>query len=57
MKTGHADGINRLLNYYEQVTLEQIQECARKYLHEDNRTVVVVKPVSPEENAALGPLS
>lgn len=57
MKTGHADGINRLLNYYEQVTLEQIQECAKKYLHEDNRTVVVVKPVSPEENAALGPLS
>jgi len=57
LKTGHADGINRLLNYYEQVTLEQIQECAKKYLHADNRTVVVVKPVSPEENAALGPLS
>ena len=24
---------------------------------EDNRTVVVVKPVSPEENAALGPVA
>ena len=57
LKTGQADGINRLLDYYEQVTLEQIQAAAKKYLSEDNRTVVVVKPVSPEENAALGPVN
>jgi zinc protease len=57
LKTGQADGINRLLTCYEQVTLEQVQEAARKYLSEDNRTVVVVKPVSPEENVALGPVS
>ena len=57
LKTGQADGINRLLDYYEQVTLEQIQAAAKKYLSEDNRTVVVVKSVSPEENAALGPVN
>ncbi len=57
LKTGHADGLNRLLTFYEQVTLEQIQAAAQKYLSEDNRTVVVVKPVSPEENAALGPIN
>lgn len=54
LKTGHAEGINDLLTCYEQVTLKQVQEAARKYLREDNRTVVVVKPVSSEENAALG---
>ncbi len=57
LKTGQADSINKLLNCYEQITLEQIQEAAKKYFHEDNRTVVVVKPVSPEENAALGPVN
>jgi predicted Zn-dependent peptidase len=57
LKTGQADGINGLLTCYERVTLEQIQEAARKYLSEDNRTVVSVKPVSPEENSALGPVS
>jgi zinc protease len=57
LKTGQADGINRLLSYYEQVTLEQIQEVANKYLSADNRTVVVVQPVSPEENATLGPVT
>jgi zinc protease len=57
LKTGQADGINTLLNCYEQVTLEQIQQAAKTYLSEDNRTVVVVKPVSPEENVALGPVS
>ena len=57
LKTGQADSINKLLNCYEEITLEQIQEAAKKYFHEDNRTVVVVKPVSPEENAALGPVN
>jgi zinc protease len=57
LKTGQADGINSLLTCYEQVTLEQVQEAAGKYLSEDNRSVVVVKPVSPEENTALGPVT
>ena len=56
LKTGRFDGINDLLRNYEQVTLTQVQEAARKYLSADNRTVVVVQPVSPEENEALGPV-
>jgi zinc protease len=56
LKTGQADGINQMLTCYDQVTLAQIQAAARKFLTEDNRTVVVVKPVSPEESAALGPV-
>ncbi len=57
LKTGRFDGINDLLANYEQVTLEQVQTAAQKYLTADNRTVVVVQPVSPEENEALGPVS
>mgnify|MGYP005841243813 FL=1 len=56
LKTGRFDGINDLLTNYEQVTLDQVQTAARKYLSPDNRTVVVVQPVSPEENEALGPV-
>ncbi|WP_449244740.1 M16 family metallopeptidase [Desulfobacca acetoxidans] len=57
LKTGNVNGANGLLPAYESVTLEQVQQAARTYLSEDNRTVVVVKPVSPEENAILGPVS
>ncbi|MGQ9921760.1 MAG: M16 family metallopeptidase [Desulfobacca sp.] len=56
LKTGRFDGINDLLANYERVTLDQVQAAARTYLSPDNRTVVVVQPVSPEENAALGPV-
>ena len=35
---------------------EDILRVARTYLREDNRTVVVLKPVTPEESQALGPL-
>lgn len=57
LKTGEAAAANRLLAAYEQVTAEQVQAVARKYLTPDNRTVVVVQPVTPEEDAALGPVS
>lgn len=56
LKTGDMQAANRLLAAYEQVTVDQVQEVARKYLHPDNRTVVVVQPVTPEEDAALGPV-
>jgi len=56
LKTGDAGRVNRLLQFYEQVTLEDITRVARQYLREDNRTVVVLQPVSPEESAALGEL-
>lgn len=56
LKTGRFDGINDLLANYERVTLDQVQAAARKYLAADNRTVVIIQPVSPEENEALGPV-
>ena len=57
LKTGDATQVNRLLASYEQVTLDDIQRVARQYLQEDNRTVVVLKPVSPEESQKLGELA
>ncbi|MBM4275898.1 MAG: insulinase family protein [Deltaproteobacteria bacterium] len=57
MKTGDAGQVNRLLASYEQVTAEDINRVARQYLREDNRTVVILKPVSPEESQRLGELA
>jgi zinc protease len=57
MKTGDATQVNRLLAAYEAVTGADILRVARQYLREDNRTVVTLKPVSPEESQALGPLA
>jgi zinc protease len=57
LKTGEAQGINTLLTSFQEVSGAQVQQAAQKYLRQDNRTVVVVQPVSPEENAALGPVN
>ena len=56
LKTGEADLINRIPDLYDQVTLADIQSAARRYLTEDNRTVVIVQPVSEAESTALGPV-
>jgi zinc protease len=56
VKTGDATLANRILSSIDAVTAADILRVARKYLTEDNRTVVVLKPVSPEESEALGPL-
>jgi len=56
VKTGDASKANRVLAAYEAVTEADIQRVAQTYLKEDNRTVVTLQPVSPEESAALGPL-
>jgi zinc protease len=57
LKTGDAHLANRILNSLEAVTEEDILRVARTYLREDNRTVVVLKPVTPEESQALGALA
>lgn len=57
LKTGDAGRINEMLGFYERVSLDDLARVARQYLREDNRTVVVVKPVSPEESQALGELA
>jgi zinc protease len=54
LKTGDAGRVNQLLKLYEGVTLEDLHRVAHQYLREDNRTVVTLKPVSPEESQALG---
>jgi zinc protease len=56
LKTGDAQLANRILSSLEAVTADDIFRVARTYLREDNRTVVVLKPVTPEESQALGPL-
>lgn len=57
LKLGETSSINRILEYYNRVTLEDIQQVARRYLHEDNRSVVIIQPITEEENAALGPVA
>jgi len=57
LKTGDAQRINGLLQYYEQVTRDDLIRVARNYLREDNRSVVILKPVSAEESLALGELA
>ncbi|RJR37237.1 MAG: insulinase family protein [Deltaproteobacteria bacterium] len=54
MKTGDAGKVNEMLKLYEAVTLEDLHRVAKEYLREDNRTVVALKPVSPEESRTLG---
>jgi zinc protease len=56
LKTGDARLANQILSSLEAVTADDILRVARTYLREDNRTVVALKPVTPEESQALGPL-
>ncbi|MCK9374744.1 MAG: insulinase family protein [Syntrophobacterales bacterium] len=56
LKTGDATLANRILSSVDAVTAADILRVARTYLKEDNRTVVVLKPVTPEESEALGTL-
>jgi zinc protease len=57
LKTGQAHLANRILSSLEAVTPDDIIRVARTYLKEDNRSVVVLKPVTPEESETLGPLA
>jgi zinc protease len=57
LKTGEAAKANRILSSFEAVTAADIQRVALTYLKADNRTVVTLQPVPPEESAALGPLA
>ena len=56
LKTGDATLANQILSSLEAVTEDDILRVARTYLREDNRTVVVLKPVTSEESEALGTL-
>lgn len=56
LKAGDGTLANRLLAAYDAVTAADVLRVARQYLREDNRTVVTLKPVTPEESETLGPL-
>lgn len=56
LKAGDGSLANRLLTAYDAVSAADVLRVARQYLGEDNRTVVTLKPVSPEESQELGPL-
>jgi zinc protease len=57
LKTGEAAQVNHLLKSFEAVTPEEVLRVAGQYLREDTRTVVTLKPVSPEESQELGALA
>jgi predicted Zn-dependent peptidase len=57
LKTGDATLANQILSSLEAVTADDILRVARTYLREDNRTVVVLQPVTSEESETLGPLT
>ncbi len=57
LKTGAATQVNHLVASFEKVTAEEIVRVANQYLREDNRTVVTLQPVSPEESESLGELA
>lgn len=57
LKTGDAQRINDMLDFYQAVSREDLTRVAREYLREDNRTVVTLQPISPEESQSLGVLS
>ena len=57
LKMGDAPRVNQLLPAFEEVSQDDLLRVAKRYLREDNRTVVILKPVSPEESQTLGELS
>ena len=57
LKTGDAGRANQILSSLEAVTADDVLRVARNYLRPDNRTVVVLQPITPEASEALGPLS
>ena len=57
LKTGNARRVNDILGYYDAVSRDDLARVARQYLGEDNRTVVTLKPISPQESEALGALA
>ena len=56
IKTGDCGTINTVLKRCEGITTEDVQQAAQRYLVEDNRTVVTLKPITPEENELMGPM-
>jgi predicted Zn-dependent peptidase len=56
IKIGDYNMVNTMLDSYEKITTDDVQRVARRYLSVDNRTVVTLQPITPEENERLEPL-
>jgi zinc protease len=56
IKAGDCGMVNTVLDRCEGITIEDVKRVARRYLVEDNRTVVTLKPIAPEENERLEPV-
>jgi predicted Zn-dependent peptidase len=54
VRAGDFRWINRVESIYQAVTAQDIMDVARKYLNEDNRSVVRLVPVPPEESQKWG---
>jgi len=54
IRAGDHSWINRVEPSYLSVTAEDVMNVANRYLHEDNRTVVTLVPVSPRESEKWG---
>jgi zinc protease len=56
IKAGDYSMVNTMLDSYEKITTDDVQRVARRYLSVDNRTVVTLQPITPEENERLEPM-
>jgi zinc protease len=56
IKAGACGEVNTVLDRLEGLTVEDVKQVAQRYLIEDNRTVVTLKPITPEENERLEPI-
>ena len=54
IRAGDHQWINRIEALYEAVTAHDVKDVAERYLTEDNRTVIHLVPVSPEESEKWG---
>lgn len=54
IRAGDYRWINRIEPSYQAVTVEDVMDVANRYLNEDNRTVVRLVPVSPQESEKWG---
>jgi zinc protease len=55
IKAGNCEMVNTVLDRYTGITAQDIQRVGQQYLNEDNRTVVTLQPITPEENELLEP--
>ena len=56
IKAGDCSAVNAVLDRCEEITPDDVQRVAQRYLREDNRTVVTLQPITPEENERLEPM-